>query len=396
LILAGGLAFEGWRVFQEKPEVLMNVEEVDDQFLDDDDIIADDVNTLVYGKDAPVYVTVYTHNEDSWEALVNSKVKYLEYREGLLERAELLAEYDISWNWQSDQPVVEAMLEYEDDLGVKEEGTNGKNILEYLAWQGASLDPHAHTNNYADIVYLMSQLGVEPSSVIGGLTHIKCGKEYLGFLDYMSWHEEIDLQADGYVYGEEYPEARWKPEILSDPGMGGHYFDDWSTGLWRPGDGEDFYTDDPTNDIIYVGEGYPHDTLVIGSTHASGVEIHASRGQYIKELVQKIKEGTLPTGTEDGDRFMYTASIHVRDTAIVTEGSEAINTVEGLRTLLEALQPLREQGKIIFVDFEEAADIWQKEYDAVPWHINLESFSFYDEVKEQAQDHCESRAPARR
>lgn len=386
-------ASTGWYFFHGKSEGSNTIGNSNDDTIVDQDNNTDRGDDLVYEKNAPVYVTIYSHNEDSWDSLVNTKEKYLEYRDGLLERASLLAQYDISWDWQSDQPVVEAMIANEDAETVAY-GTDGKNILKYLEDQGVSLDPHAHTNNYADIVYLMKQLGVTPSSVIGGLTHVECGKEYLGFLDFMSWQDEIALEADGSVHGEAYPQARWKPEILSDPGMGRHYFDDWSTGVWRPGDGEDFYTDDPTSDIVYIGEGYPHDATIIGAEHAGGCEVHASNGQYIKELVQKIEEGELPTGTVDGDRFMYTASIHVRDKAIVEEGgSVPTDTVEGLRAVLEELQPLREAGKIIFVNFEEAADIWREEYDAVPWHVNLETFSFYDQVLEQGQAYCRSKSP---
>lgn len=343
----------------------------------------------VYSGSAPVYVTIYSHNEDSWEAMVNTKAKYLKYREGLLERINLLKEYDIEWDWQSDQPVVEAMLEYESDPGFLEK-TDGKNILKYMNDLGISLDPHAHTNNYADIAYLITQMGAEPSQVIGGTVHVKCGDSYLGFLELDDWQKNIDLSADGLVHGEDYPDAVWDPKVLSDPGMGGHFFDDWSSGVWKPGNASQFYTHDPSSDIVYIGEGYPHDATIIGPNHASDGMVHASNGEYIKELVAKIADKELPTGTKDGQEFMYTASLHVRDTAIVTESGGTV-TVDGLKQVLDELQPLREQGKIIFLKFEDVATLWEQQYDSVPHRIDLSSFSFYNAVKTQAQEYCESR-----
>ncbi len=353
-----------------------------------------DESELVYDGDAPVYVTIYSHNEDSWEAVVNTEEKYIEYRTGLIKRAEALAEYGIEWNWQSDQPVVEAMIEYEDDPELRE-STDGMNVLEYLETLGVHFDPHAHTNNYADIAYLITQLGVQPTGVIGGTIHVVCGLEHLGFLDFDSWYENVDIQSDGYVYGEDHPYASWKPTILSDPGMGGHFYDDWNSGVWKPGDDDEFYIHFPDNDIVYIGEGYPHDATVIGDEHASGAEVHAEDGQYIKDLVKKIEDGDVPTGTVDGERFMYTASIHMRDKSIVTESGAAVDTVDGITTVLDELMPYVDSGQVIFVDFETAAEIWETEYSEVPWRYDLFEFKFYKAVRDQAEERCESTMPTR-
>ncbi len=340
-------------------------------------------NGLLFEGNAPVYVTFYSHNEDSWQYKVNSQKGFLDYRDGLRERADIFAQYDIPWNWQTDQPVLDAMLEYED-----------YETLTYIQERGASLDPHAHKNNYADIAHLMGVLGGTASNVIGGLIHVECGREHLGFLDFVSWHDQIELESDGFVHGRDYPEARWQPLVLSDPGMGGHYFDDWTSGVWKPGDEDDFYTHYPENNIIYIGEGYPHDTLLISEEQASGANIFASNGEYIKELVGKIKSGELPTGTADGEKFMYTASIHVRDTQVVSEGSTDINTAEGIRSILAELLPLEASGDIIFVDFEQAAAIWQNEYGSVPHQAGFEGFSMYQKVRNQAEQACAIQGPS--
>ncbi len=352
-------------------------------------------DNYVYEGNAPVYVTIYSHNEDSWKSVVNTKEKYVSYRTDLIERAEVLAENNIPWNWQSDQPVIEAMIEYEDDEELLER-TNEMNILLYLESLGAQLDPHAHTNNYADIAYLMEEQGATPSSVIGGLIMEECGSEHLEFLNYVNWYNEIDLQSDGYIYGSDYPNAKWKPTILSDPGMGGHWFDDWTTGVWKPGKEDDFYTHFPASDIVYIGEGYPHDALNIGEAHSSGAVVHAENAEYIRELVAKIKNKEVPTGTTDGKKFMYTASVHFRDKGIVRESNTPIITKEAMQEFLDILNPYEIAGDIIYVNFETAAEIWSTEYNEVPWQLSLESFSFYEEVKEQAEDYCKTDKPIKR
>ena len=371
-------ALISWMAFSDTSDTSVS-EEIELNDSSDDS----DTDELVYDGDAPVYVTVYSHNESSWEYVVNTEEKYFQYREELIERAEVLNEYGIEWNWQTDQPVVEAMVKHEDQ--------EGENVLEYLQTLGVHLDPHAHKNNYADIVYLMEEeLGVTATGVIGGLIHVECGREHLNFLDFVSWHDQIELQSDGYVHGSDYPDARWKPTILSDPGMGGHYFDDYSSGVWRPGDEDDFYTDFPDSDIVYIGEGYPHDVTIIGEHHSSGAKVFAEDGTYIKELVAKIKSGELPTGTKDGSQFMYTASVHMRDKGTVTEGGGSVDTAAGIAQFMDEMQVLRGAGDVVFVDFEEAVRIWEEEYDSVPHYMNMESFSFYDDLEEEAFDYCKS------
>jgi len=59
---------------------------------------------------------------------------------------------------------------------------------------------------------------------------------------------------------------------------------------------------------------------------------------------------------------------------------------------LEELEPLRADGKIIYLKFEDVVEVWEQEYNSVPHRIGLTSFSFYEDVKEQAQEYCLSKA----
>lgn len=327
----------------------------------------------------PIYVTIYSHNEDSWEPLVDTLDEYQFYRENLLERLHLIDSYGATLNWQSDWVVLEAMLRYEN--GEILDSTNGKNIVEYMVEDlGFSADPHGHLveYNYADLAKLISDLGVEPSGVVGGCLYVECGKEPLVL--YLDWHDIIELDPDGFITGRIYPDYRWRPTILAQPAQQGHYFDDFSSGVWKPGNGDDFYGHSEDNPLVYVGEGYPHDAVLLGPYMSSGARVEYREAGYIKELVAKIRSGELPA-----DRI-YTASIHVRDLPVVAETGVPEN--EALESLLKELEPYVERGCVIYADYEEAADIWAVNYDGVPNTVKIEDFSAYPNILEDFKEFC--------
>ncbi len=337
------------------------------------------VPTAAADADTPVYVTIYFHNEDNWDPYVKNLASYQEYRENLLAKLQLAAQYGAKVDWQSDITVLRGMLEYE--KGDLLASTGGKTLVRYIAEDlGFSVDPHGHLNkcNYADLAYLIEQLGGPTPQVIGGLRIFEFGRSYLGFLDIQDWRKQIELGPDGVIHGRLYPQAEWTPTILSVPAMGGHWFDDWSSGVWRPGEGTAFYTDDPGGSIVYVGQGYPHSQTNLGPGQASGAIVYQQQVEYIEELVAKIDSGALPAGK------IYTASLHVRDLPVVKDSGVGVDTLEGLRTVLEALKPLQAAGKIVYATYPEVATIWQSEYGAVANLVPFEGFSMCDQVIAQA------------
>jgi hypothetical protein len=174
-----------------------------------------------------------------------------------------------------------------------------------------------------------------------------------------------------------YQSERWKPNILSGPAVAGHGYDDFSSGVWRPGNEEEFYTPQEEG-IIYVAQGYPHDESNLGPREEMKVKVFASKGAYIKELVEKIQDGELPPNK------MYTASIHVRDNSIVKLGDVEHNVNDGLVEILTELKPLVDQGQIRYVTYQEAARIWKQDYGEDPNIVDIENFSMYQEIIEQA------------
>mgnify|MGYP001565837484 CR=1 FL=1 len=320
----------------------------------------------------PVYVTINSHNENNWN--INSKNRYFAYRKDLLERLQLIQEYNAKLNWGSDYVVLLAMKKYETEEIL--EDTNNKNILQYIIEDfGFSVDPHLHPSeyNYADIAYLIEQMDVKSSSVIGGVIVKDCIN---GEQVFTNWHDTLELQNNGYIYGKIYPNYKWKPEILSGAGSTSHVYDDLSSGIWYPGNNEDFY-EDQGKGIVLIGQGYDHDaTLVLESNKK---ELYYEDGAYIKELVEKIKSGELPS------EKMYTANIHIQDKEDI---SNEVKTNDALKQVLEELKPYADAGLIKYVTYQESLEIWKEEYNSEPNKVDISEFSKYDQILAQQEKFC--------
>ena len=326
----------------------------------------------------PVYVILESHNEDSWGPKVNRPEAYRAYRENLVERLDLIASYGGKLDWQSDYVVLEAMIKYETQPDLLAE-TDGVNILQYMEKLGFSIDPHVHTSNHADVAYLIEQLGVSAGSVIGGVEVFRCGDPLYAFSD---WHTILDLEADGTIRGVKYPEAEWTPTILSGAAFPGHWYGDYTSGVWRPGNGDAFYTDQPDGQIAIIGSGYPYDEWMIGEVHTGGSLVASRDAEYVKELIQNIQSGEAPSGQ------MYTAAFQIRDEMVVRDEDEPLYVNENLALLLDELKPHVDAGEIVYVTFQEALQIWKDTYQSKPSQYVIENFSLYADIVANLQSHC--------
>lgn len=239
-----------------------------------------------------------------------------------------------------------------------------------------SVDEHNHPSEYnqADIAYLIEQLGVQPSGVIGGLIVFECVH---GQPQATNWHDTLELESDGYIYGKMYPSYKWKPEILSGAGSSGHVYDELTSGMWYPGIEDNFY-EDQGEGIVLFGQGYDHDATLIAESN--GETLFYSDGGYIKELVSKIQSGELPAGK------IYTANIHVQDTATI--GKTGVETNDALKEVLDELKPYADAGLIKYVTYQEAVDIWKTQYNSEPNQADISTFSQYDNIVAQQEGYC--------
>ncbi len=275
-----------------------------------------------------VRVVVFTHIEDNTPAgqlpSPGSSTAYLGLRDNLIQVAELAQARGLPWVLQPDWKFLEAALLYEDAATMAT--TGGKNLLQYLHEDlGVAIDPHSHENggyNYTDVAYLLEQLGVGGSTVIGG--HIWDPS----LPEFQHWERFRDP-----VAGLKYPSASWRGDILIGAGTPNHVNDPLVSGLWHPKDPEHFFEDDPAGNIVAVGAW--HDDL-------AGVD----------ELVALYADGTVPPTT------LLTASWNLMPASITAAGGPAnIDT-----TLFAPLQALQASGVIEVTDFTSLVATWQSAF----------------------------------
>lgn len=282
---------------------------------------------------APVHVVLFTHIEDNTPpgtlGTPTNRTAYLNLRARLLEMGALAGQYDARWSLEPDWKFLLAAQQYETPDVTS--NTGGLNVLLYLRdVEGAAIDPHSHENgyNYTDVAYLLETLGVGGSTVIGG--HI--------------WDPALPQfqEWDRFrvpVRGLRYPAAMWRGDILMGSGTPNHVNDPIISGVWRPRDRYDYFTDDPAGNITCIG---------------------AFRGDLagISELLEASR--TRPqAGTADA-RCLLTSSYHIKPADITAPGG--LDTIES--TVLVPLTILRDKGGVVLTDFSALVATWRLDFGA--------------------------------
>jgi len=277
-----------------------------------------------------VHVVLFTHIEDNTPrgplGSMESRLNYVELRTRMIELAQRMRMRGLPWVLQPDWKYLEAARMYEDARMMA--NTNDKNVFRYLREDlGVAMDPHSHENggyNYTDVAHLLELLGVGGSTIIGG--HI--------------WDPALPMfqQWDRFrvpVAGERYPEASWRGDQLIGAGTPNHVNDPIVSGMWRPQDRDNYFTDDPSGNIM-----------------ASG----AWRGGVpgVQELIDLYARGTVPANT------MLTASWNLRPMEITAAGG--IDTID--EQTLMPLEAMQDAGNVLVTDFTTLGNIWRTGYGA--------------------------------
>jgi hypothetical protein len=266
-----------------------------------------------------VHVSIVTHSEEPRSGTEpdysNDEAAFWEKREQVVNFAEMLHEEGVKYNYQSDWSFLLAATMF--DKG--DESTNGKNFLRYLKEDlGFEIDPHAHETkySYADVAYLINELGVEPSHTVGGHLALPTEDSKLEYL----WSE-----VKGKVY-----DYSWQAEILWGGGTANHVDEDelWISGVWKPQDNENHGSHDENAPLPNVGkykEGW--DALT-----------------YLLE--QDLQAGKI---------YTITIQAHQRDM------DEAF--IEEFRT---QIQNFKSDDRIVWAGLSEVIEIWKSEYNSEP------------------------------
>lgn len=333
----------------------------------------------------PVYVTFYAHNEEGapWDRFPAEPELYNEYRSDLIRKIQLLHDNGAALSWQADHTVLRAMLDYE--KGTLLETTNNKNILRWMVEDmGVEVAPHGHLTqyNYADLVYLINELGVTPAPVVGGFILYRCGGNDRSAsstpIAEIDWIKHLEISTDGTISGRKYPGFTWQPEILALPAMYHHLFDEYSSGVWQVGATGGFTVHDPGGQFITIGQGYPHYAQSLRLRDANGTPVNWSPVDYIKELVDNIQ------ANPDLQGLIFTASIYIRD--YPTEGRTGI--YERLERSLAELAPLVQERSVIFANYQEVAGIWNKDYQGIANRFPIEESSLFPVLEQNVNTRC--------
>lgn len=278
----------------------------------------------------PVYVVLFTHIEDNTPAGTlgspQARTVYLDWRNDLIAMGEAARRNGVPWILQPDWKFLEAARLYEDSSVTST--TGGRNLFRYLRDSlGVVIDPHSHENggyNYTDVAYLLDQLGVGGSTVIGG--HI--------------WDPSLPQFAewDRYrnaVAGQKYPTASWRGDILMGAGTPNHTNDPVVSGVWRPRDRNNFFTDDPSGNIVSIGP---------FSRDLDGVSTLWNLG----------KAGTIASSC------ILTSAYHIRPADIAN--ASALAAVE--RDVIAPMLSLKSAGQVVLTDFSSLVSTWRTQYNA--------------------------------
>lgn len=275
-----------------------------------------------------IYVTVASHSEDTFNAgtpnFQTDKASFDAQRAELLAFARMLAAHGVKYDWQSDWNFLNGVLAF--DRGTTD--TDGKNVVRYLSEDlGVEIDPHSHENggyNYADVAYLIKQLGVEPSRVVGGFIAAPASSSQVAYFSALS-------------HGLKYPDYAWSPQILWGGGTGLHQNEEdvWISGVWRPKSAEQYDTDDPSAPLVDVGH-------------------YKSDWEGLDELLALQIGGKLEAGK------IYTVSLM----SVQNDLRAAYTKAFGER--LDAYADETASGRLFWATITETYRAWTETYGSVP------------------------------
>jgi hypothetical protein len=217
------------------------------------------------------------------------------------------------------------------DAGDVVNDTNGKNILRWMVEDlGFEVDPHAHetTYNYADVVYLITQLGITPSKNVGGFLYNPTD-------NLQGWEKHMPG-----IYGLQYPSFYWRADNLWGASTYNHIGggDDCSFGVWQPQDKFNFYKHSAGQRLLYIGGG--------------------CGGLYgIQDVINAKDNGNLDPGG------FYTASVFISQEFIT------LDTVRLVSASLDAMNPDIIKGRIMWKSLTQTADIWRARFSGKPFQV---------------------------
>lgn len=281
-----------------------------------------------------LYLAFASHNEDSNNELcapVNaSQVRYLANRAALLRVAQTIYEGGGAYDMQTDWEWISRTSQWETDE-IRRATTFGQGIIQLLATAATNqvrVDAHSHEHNgynYADVAYMLQSMGAPSTGVVGGfIANPASAADWVRFRSPLT--------------GQRYPGFSWQPTALWGGGSGNHTNDQSASGIWRPRNPVGFFTDDPNQTLINIGNG----TSENGAYTAAGAVA----------VFQRLQAGQLEQGR------MYTASLMLSQCDFDTNPA----VLPYVNAVLAAAAPYVLSGDVVWAPLPEMARIWRNEY----------------------------------
>ncbi len=285
----------------------------------------------------PLHLTIVSHNEEpsarSIDYLAN-RVAYLQNRELVRQLALVIRAKGAQWSFQSDWNFLQAVAAY--DTGGVIENTNGKSILRWMVEDlGFEVSPHAHESkyNYADVAYLVEQLGLPRNQVVGGFLYTPADNP-------QGW----ERHEDG-IFGVQYPSYFWRANLLWGAASPGHREDDESYGLWHPKDRNNFHENSNSRRLAYLGGGC--------KSNFTGATLDG-----VQAYLAAAAKGTLP---EDG---FFTATIMIDQRQLTP------SLINNIAAHLDTLRPQVNAGRVVWQTLSHAFADWSTIYGARPFRLD--------------------------
>jgi len=295
--------------------------------------------------ESTLYLSIVTHNEEPGHGshhpdYLEREDFYFENRELLRQFVLMLASKGAMLNFQSDWNYLKAVARY--DRGDVVSNSSGKNIVRWLVEDiGFEADPHAHETeyNYADVAYLHTELGVEPSKNVGGFLSDPPD-------NVQGWEQH----ADG-VHGRKYPSYFWRANLLWGAGVLQHRGEEAQSnyGVWKPKDRYNLLVHDPAQRLVYIGSG-------CADNNPGGFG-----GGW--KILDAISKGTVP-----GAGF-YTATVFVPQAALNRD------LISGIEADIDSIADYMVQGRVVWSSLTQTAETWRMAYGSKPFMVKCSEVS---------------------
>ncbi|MGE0862413.1 MAG: hypothetical protein AB7P34_00820 [Vicinamibacterales bacterium] len=287
-----------------------------------------------------IFVTFVSHNEESISnppcaPVMTDPVRFAANRAAVVSLAQVIWDKRAAWNFQSEWEFLLRLNDWE--TAEERDRTQGLNLVHFLntfAPGHIEVDAHSHEKrgyNYADVAYLLSYLNVPPNGIVGGFTVNPPADE--------SWTRLREPLA-----GLKYRDYTWQATTLWGGGSAGHRNDSNASGIWRPKGANEFEVDDPSQDLLAVGNWPGIDPLNRVDTAP------------LAALLQALREGELEAGR------MYTVTVMVPQCELDSDPT----LISSVGLFIDRFQEDVERGDLVWAPLTEMVRVWREDYGSQP------------------------------